>query len=115
MTDEQKEIYRKVFEEDKKRRQDLEEKYKQEAIRRCDAGIARPHDWRYYYEVKGITDNDKRTKIAHQDEKIAHPDSMRKAPATILLVAGMIGSLIFKQWYLIWAILFWWYFNNDRV
>ena len=89
MTNEQIEVYRKVFEQDKKLRQENN----------------KPSD---------IIDNQK-SKIAHQDEKIAHPDTMGKAPATILLILGMVGSLIFKQWYLIWAILFLWYFNNKRV
>lgn len=49
------------------------------------------------------------------EKKTAHPDAVEKTPATILLIAGLVGSLIFKQWYLIWIMLLWWYFSKDRV
>lgn len=115
MTEEQMEVYRKVFAEDKKRRQEQKEKYKQEVIKRCEEGRAYSYDWQYYYEAKGIIPEEAKNKIAHQDEKIAHPDTMQKSSATILLIIGMIGSLIFKQWYFIWALLLLWYFSQDRV
>ena len=89
MTEEQMEVYRRVFEKDKILKQET-----------------RKQD--------NVIDNQK-PKIAHQDEKIAHPDTMAKMPATILLIVGMIGSLIFKQWYFIWMILIWWFFSKDRV
>ncbi len=109
MTDKEKEIYRKVFEEDKIQRQEWYEQRKQEAIKRRAEGKSHPCDWKYFVE------EDKTSKIANKDEKIAHPDTMRKEPATILLIIGLIGSLIFKQWYLVWAILLLWYFSRDRV
>lgn len=68
-----------------------------------------------FEEDKKRVNNKQTPKIAHQDEKIAHVDSMDKKMALVLLIAGMIGSLIFKQWYLVWVILLWWYFSNDRV
>lgn len=85
MTEEQMNAYRKVFEEDKKRRKEQNQK-------ECS-----------------------QSKIAHQDEKIAHPDVMRKTPAIIWLILGMVGSLIFQQWFLAWPLLLWWYFSKDRV
>ena len=110
MTDEQKEAYRKVFEEDKKKSQAMYEQQKQEAIQRRENGKSHPSDWQYFIEDEG-----KSKKIAHKDEKIAHLNTMEKVPATILLILGMIGSLIFKQWYYAWIMLLWWYFGNDRV
>ena len=108
MTEEQMEVYRKVFEEDRKKRIAQEDGHKQEAIKRRAEGKSLVGDYLYLHE-------NQKDKIAHQDEKIAHPDAMTKTQATILLIVGMIGSLIFKQWYLIWAILIWWYFGTDRV
>lgn len=70
-------------------------------------------------EIRLFTDEylkaeaDKKQKFS--EEKIAHPNTMDKTPATILLIVGMIGSLIFKQWYVIWVILLMWYFSKDRV
>lgn len=89
MTEEQLKVYRKVFEEDAKRKQE------------CN-------------KPNNAHDN-QQLKIAHQNDKIAHPDAMGKTPATILLVVSMIGSLIFNQWYLIWAILLIWYFSTNRI
>ena len=102
------ESWHKVFEEDKKQRQEELEHRKQEALIRKDNGESLSGDYVYFKESKN-------SRIAHQDDKIAHPDTMRKEPATILLVIGMIGGLIFKQWYLIWALLLLWYFSKDRV
>ena len=107
--EEEREIWRKVHEDFAQQKQKDEEKRKQDAIKRREEGKSHPCDWGYF------TEEDKALKIAHQDEKIAHPDTMRKTPATILLIVGMIGSLIFKQWYLVWIILLWWYFSKDRV
>ena len=50
-----------------------------------------------------------------ENKKIAHPDAMRKAPATVLLILGIIGSFIFKQWYIVTGILLIWYFSTKRV
>ena len=98
-----------VISEDKTKQQEFYEKCKQEAIKRREEG--KPHPCDYVYFQKETS----KDKIAHQDEQIAHPDAMRKAPATILLVIGLIGSLIFKQWYLVWALLLLWYFSKSRV
>ena len=48
-------------------------------------------------------------------KKYAHPDAMRKMPATILLILGIMGSFIFKQWYLVAGLLLMWYFGTKRV
>lgn len=70
-------------------------------------------------EIQIYTDEYLQKQMEKQEElkrqKIAHPDTMGKTPATILLIIGMCGSLIFKQWYYVWAILLWWYFSQDRV
>ena len=70
-------------------------------------------------EIKLYTDEHRKKEAEKQkrfqEEKTSHPDTMQKVPAKILLIVGMIGSLIFKQWYAIWAILLMWYFNKDRV
>lgn len=102
------EMWQKIMDEDKQRRQERREKQKQDAIKRAQEGKSLPGDYIYFQEKP-------KDKIAHQDDKIAHPDTMRKEPATILLIAGLVGSLIFKQWYLIWIMLLWWYFGKDRV
>lgn len=108
MTDNQREIYKRVFEKDAKRRQANENRRMREAIERRKAGKSLAGDYVYFK-------NNKQDKVAHQNRKIAHPDAMEKTSATILLIVGMLGSLIFKQWYLIWAVLLWWYFKTDRV
>ena len=108
MTKEQIEAYKRVFEEDAKWRQEIDKKNRQEAINRQKEGMSLAGDYVYFQ-------GEKKDEIAHQNEKIAHPDTMNKVSATILLIVGMIGSLIFKQWYFAWAILLFWYFKNDRV
>lgn len=108
MTEEQMEIYRKVHEVHNAEQRRMHEQMQQEAIKRCEEGKPHPCDWKYFQD-------EQINKIAHQDDKIAHPDTMGKTSATILLVVGMIGSLIFRQWYLAWVILLWWYFSKDRV
>ena len=64
---------------------------------------------------EGYLEKEKEKSLNKLREQTAHPDTMGKTPATILLIVGMIGSLIFKQWYLIWAMLLLWYFGKDRV
>jgi hypothetical protein len=108
MTEKQMEVYRKVHEAHQEEQRRMKEEMKQKAIQHREEGKSHPCDYVYFRE-------EEKNKIAHQDEKIAHPDTMRKTPATILLVIGMVGSLIFKQWYLVWVILFGWYFSKDRV
>ena len=103
------EMWQNTIDKDKKWRQEMYEKRKKEAIKRAEEGNPHPCDYVYFTEEK------QKNKIAHKDDKIAHPDTMRKEPATVLLIVGMIGSLIFKQWYLIWATLLWWYFSKNRV
>ena len=49
------------------------------------------------------------------EKKYAHPDTMDKKSAAVLLAVGMVGSLIFKQWYLVWVMLLLWYLGKDRV
>lgn len=78
------------------------QKRREEALQRLGEGREYPWDWKYI-------------KNEHMPEDIAHPDTMRKEPATILLIVGMIGSLIFKQWYFAWMALLWWYFSKHRV
>lgn len=107
MTDEERENYKQAIEKNIRLRQEQENIRKKTAIKRCKEGNAYPDDWQYYYDGKGS--------INEKKDKIAHPDTMRKTPATILLIVGMIGSLIFKQWYFAWIILLWWYFSKDRV
>lgn len=109
MTEEEMKRYRSVFEADKKQRQEEWEQRRQKAVQRREEGAARPCDYIYFQ------DEAQKNIIAHKDDRIAHPDAMKKTPATILLVVGMLGSLIFKQWYLIWTMLLWWYFSKDRV
>lgn len=108
MTEDQREIYRKVFEESKKREQAHEKRRMQEVIKRKQEGKMHAGDYVYFQEKP-------KDKIAHQDKKIAHPDSMGKIHATVLLILGMIGSLIFNQWYAIWLLLLLWYFGKDKV
>lgn len=98
-----------IYEEAKKRRQIQYELRKQTALKRKEEGQSKPGDCIYF---NNETSNNN---VMYKDEKIAHPDAMRKGPATALLIIGMIGSLIFKQWYLVWIILFLWYFHTDRV
>lgn len=50
-----------------------------------------------------------------KNKKYAHPDTMGKTEAKILLVLGLIGSLIFVFWPWLWIMLFSWYFGKDRV
>ena len=84
-------------------------KYKEEYYRRLRTGE---------YKIQ-YTDEYQQKEIEKEkrdaEKKYAHPDTMGKTPATILLIVGMIGSLIFKQWYLAWVMLLWWYFSKDRV
>ena len=76
----------------------------------------------YYAELKkrGIYTEDRlarerKKSLNSLHEPMAHQDAMGKTLATILLILGMCGSLIFKQWYYVWAILLLWYFGQDRV
>ena len=50
-----------------------------------------------------------------KNKKYAHPDTMGKTEAKILLILGLVGSLIFVFWPWIWIALFSWYFGKDRV
>lgn len=86
MTEEQKNVYRKVFQTESK------------------SSYGQPSSNKHL-----------RRRIAHQNEKIAHPNTMRRVPATILLIVALVGSLIFEQWYLIWIIALMWYFSKNRV
>lgn len=93
MTDEQRNAYRKVFQENKQ-------------IIQAKEGVQ---------DAQILSTGYKKQKVAHQDEQIAHPDTMRKIPAIILLVVVLIGSFIFEQWYFIWIIALVWYFSKKRV
>ena len=102
------ELWKQVYEKRMEEQHEVEERRKREAIKRVEEGRAKPQDYAY---LQGKP----KDQIAHQDDNIAHPDTMRKEPATVLLILGLLGSLIFKQWYGIWALLFWWYFSKNRV
>ena len=51
----------------------------------------------------------------HKDEqKYYHPNTISKRPAIFITIAVMLGSLIFKQWYIAWIAIIIWYFHTDR-
>lgn len=111
MTEQERAERLKKVEESRREREDRERKakeYKEEYYRKLVSGEMQIHTDEYLRE-----ESEKQKQSAAR--KTAHPDAMDKIPATILLVAGMIGSLIFKQWYLIWVVLLVWYFSRDRV
>lgn len=101
----------KKVEESRLAREERERKakeYEEEYYRQIRSGERRLYTDEYYQK-----EAEKAKRSAEQ--KTAHPDTMEKTPATILLIAGMVGSLIFKQWYVIWVVLLWWYFSQNRV
>ena len=111
MTEQERAERLKKVEESIREREEKEKKakeYKEEYYRQIISGERILYTDEYY---KKEVEKAKRS----AEEKTAHPDTMEKAPATILLIAGMVGSLIFKEWYLVCVMLLWWYFSKDRV
>ena len=48
------------------------------------------------------------------EQKYYHPNTISKGPAIFITIAVMLGSLIFKQWYMAWIAIIIWYFHTDR-
>ncbi len=48
------------------------------------------------------------------EPKYYHPNTISKGPALFITIAVMIGSLIFKQWYIAWFGIIVWYFHTER-
>ena len=66
-------------------------------------------------EIQNNKNNAKDNILANNNEqKCYQPNTISKGLALFITIAVMIGSLIFRQWYIAWIGIVVWYFHTDR-